>query len=81
LLPRILVSNPHYCSSFLGSLDGGVAAATPAFSMRLVSKRIHRQWHGAPRVVQVATLISSVSVLSTLSTTLLHAAHQRKAEV
>ncbi|CAD6257389.1 unnamed protein product [Miscanthus lutarioriparius] len=42
----------------MGDLD--LAGAMPTLSMRIVSKRIHQQWHGAPRVAQVATLADTV---------------------
>ena len=70
-----------------GDLDLA-AGATPTLSMRIVSKRIHQQWHGAPRVAQVATLADTVYPEYSYQRSgtcclpyLLHAAHQRKAEV
>jgi hypothetical protein len=46
--------------AYMGTGDLDLAAATPTLSMRIVSKRIHQQLHGAPRVVQVATLTDTV---------------------
>ena len=70
----------------MGDLD--LAGATPTLLMRIVSKHIHQQWHGAPRVAQVATLADTVYPKCSYQRSgtcclpyLLHAAHQRKAEV